>query len=333
MTETNQTMGKRIMSLRKQAGMTQEQLAEHLGVSPQAVSKWENDVSCPDIGTLPKLAEVFGVTTDVLLGVQSTVTAEKEPYAPKAEVDYDVDSSSEKRHSKFHGLGFSFLLIIIGAAYLISNITRVNLPFDLWSIAWPAMLLGCGIAWGIQHRSAFLFGVAFLGLYYLLAALGSPLPFELSWSVIWPLGLVLLGISMITRKFFPSKPKKFSSHTSHTTSHAYSEENGFINCDLSFGSDNIAVTAPLVCGGNIDVSFGECTMDFTRCGGFADNAKIDIDVSFGNCKILLPSTVRAVSTVGSSFGSMEIKGQSQQGAKPIYIDGDVSFGSAEIQYH
>ena len=48
-TETNNTdtLGKRIMALRKAAGMTQEQVAERLGVSPQAVSKWENDVSCP----------------------------------------------------------------------------------------------------------------------------------------------------------------------------------------------------------------------------------------------------------------------------------------------
>ena len=59
-----QTMGKRIMQLRKEKGYTQEQLAELCGVSAQAVSKWENDVSCPDISILPQLAELLGVTTD-----------------------------------------------------------------------------------------------------------------------------------------------------------------------------------------------------------------------------------------------------------------------------
>jgi len=61
------TLGKRIAEYRKEKGLTQEELAEKLGVSAQAVSKWENDNSCPDIMMLPKLAEIFGITTDELL--------------------------------------------------------------------------------------------------------------------------------------------------------------------------------------------------------------------------------------------------------------------------
>lgn len=60
-------LGKRIATLRKQRGITQETLAEALGVSPQAVSKWETDNSCPDISLLPKLASELGVTVDALL--------------------------------------------------------------------------------------------------------------------------------------------------------------------------------------------------------------------------------------------------------------------------
>ena len=61
--EYKQTMGKRISDLRKSKGMTQEQLAQQVGVTAQAVSKWENDLSCPDISILPQLAEALGVTT------------------------------------------------------------------------------------------------------------------------------------------------------------------------------------------------------------------------------------------------------------------------------
>lgn len=61
------TLGSRISQLRKAKGLTQEGLAEKLGVSSQAVSKWENDVSCPDISLLPALARSLGVTTDELL--------------------------------------------------------------------------------------------------------------------------------------------------------------------------------------------------------------------------------------------------------------------------
>ena len=53
------TMGERIKHHRKRLGMTQEQLAERLRVSPQAVSKWENNLSCPDISLLPELADAL----------------------------------------------------------------------------------------------------------------------------------------------------------------------------------------------------------------------------------------------------------------------------------
>ena len=61
------TIGKRIGLLRKEKGLTQEELAQHMGISPQAVSKWENDQTCPDISALPKLARLFGITVDELL--------------------------------------------------------------------------------------------------------------------------------------------------------------------------------------------------------------------------------------------------------------------------
>ncbi len=61
------TIGSRIAHKRKALGMTQEDLAGKLGVSSQAVSKWENDVSCPDISLLSQLAAALNCTTDALL--------------------------------------------------------------------------------------------------------------------------------------------------------------------------------------------------------------------------------------------------------------------------
>lgn len=63
----NETIGNRIAKYRKAKGMTQEELASVMGVSSQAVSKWENDVSCPDISLLPQLCRVLGITSDELL--------------------------------------------------------------------------------------------------------------------------------------------------------------------------------------------------------------------------------------------------------------------------
>ena len=61
------TIGSRIAGRRKELGMTQEELAVKLGVSAQAVSKWENDASCPDISLLPDLVKSLDITTDELL--------------------------------------------------------------------------------------------------------------------------------------------------------------------------------------------------------------------------------------------------------------------------
>lgn len=64
--EENQ-IGRQIAENRRAKGLTQEQLAEEFGVSPQAVSKWENGASCPDILILPQLADFFDITVDELL--------------------------------------------------------------------------------------------------------------------------------------------------------------------------------------------------------------------------------------------------------------------------
>ena len=63
------TLGQRISYYRKKTGLTQEGLAEKCSVTPQAVSKWENDISAPDISALPLLASLFNISCDELLGV------------------------------------------------------------------------------------------------------------------------------------------------------------------------------------------------------------------------------------------------------------------------
>lgn len=63
----NESIGNRISKYRKEKGLTQEELAAKLGVSSQAVSKWENDASCPDISLLAQLCKNLGISTDELL--------------------------------------------------------------------------------------------------------------------------------------------------------------------------------------------------------------------------------------------------------------------------
>jgi transcriptional regulator with XRE-family HTH domain len=64
------TLGNRIAELRRGKNITQDEMAEKLNVTAQAVSKWENDISCPDIMLLPKIAQMLSVTVDELLSDQ-----------------------------------------------------------------------------------------------------------------------------------------------------------------------------------------------------------------------------------------------------------------------
>ena len=82
MTTSSETLGRRIARLRLAKTATQERLAKELNVSPQAVSKWENDINYPDISLLPDLARFLGVSVDELLSgasasAQESTAAEK----------------------------------------------------------------------------------------------------------------------------------------------------------------------------------------------------------------------------------------------------------------
>ncbi len=65
------SLGSKIAFYRKKLSLTQEELAEKCSVTPQAVSKWENDISAPDIALIPVLAQLFGISCDELLGVET----------------------------------------------------------------------------------------------------------------------------------------------------------------------------------------------------------------------------------------------------------------------
>ena len=60
-----------ISTLRKEKKMTQLELAEKMGVTDKAVSKWERDLSFPDINSIPKLAEIFEISVDELMQIKT----------------------------------------------------------------------------------------------------------------------------------------------------------------------------------------------------------------------------------------------------------------------
>ena len=77
------TMGMMIAAKRKELGMTQLELAEQMGVTDKAVSKWERELSCPDIESLPKLAGIFGMSVDELMQIKTEAARAEERKMPK----------------------------------------------------------------------------------------------------------------------------------------------------------------------------------------------------------------------------------------------------------
>ena len=119
-----ETLGKRIVFHRKRLGLTQDALAERMGVTAQAVSKWENDQSCPDIGALPKLAEIFGISTDELLGVErkevhpaEIVPADTEENGVHIHPDGSLELSWDG--GKKSSIGLAVWILLVGGIMLV----------------------------------------------------------------------------------------------------------------------------------------------------------------------------------------------------------------------
>ena len=106
------TLGERLSAARKRKGLTQEDFANYLDVTPQAVSKWENNLSCPDILILPKISEILGVGIEELLTGETkrkeapkrTVTDQTKQSGPSASWDYGhrIRQATCSRHSARH---------------------------------------------------------------------------------------------------------------------------------------------------------------------------------------------------------------------------------------
>lgn len=101
----NLEIGKKIKTLRVQKGLTQEDLAAKLNMSSQAVSKWENNVTMPDIGLLPRLSVIFGVTIDELFALTDDIHLERienmittESFISKDDFAYAEQFLKEKLH-------------------------------------------------------------------------------------------------------------------------------------------------------------------------------------------------------------------------------------------
>ena len=109
------TLGRRIQELRKGLGMSQEELGERMGVSRQAISKWEGDQTIPELDKLIALSKLFGLTVGQLLGVE-------QPFPAPA----GVPNTPKRIKAVLAGMGAAILILAVLMGALWSQVLVLN---------------------------------------------------------------------------------------------------------------------------------------------------------------------------------------------------------------
>lgn len=136
------TIGAKIQTLRKQRGMSQEQLAEALGVSRQAVSKWEAEQSVPDIDKIISICDYFGVTTDYILRNAELPKTEQQPESIQQNTynisDNNVNEENAEKQKKsalLLAIAIVMYILCIAPVLIIQNEIGVVLMFVMIAAA------------------------------------------------------------------------------------------------------------------------------------------------------------------------------------------------------
>ena len=330
----NQTLGKRISTRRRAMGMTQDQLAEKLGVTAQAVSKWENDQSCPDITTLPRLAEIFGISVDTLLG-RTEHEVVHEATIENSQTNEDLDGwTMIYDKTRKGGIGFALFILSCGILWLLSNL--MELDVGLWGIAWPPALLVFGI-FGLLRRFSFLrLTSAMIGGYFLLGNF-DVLPEALTdKNLLLPLFLVIFGAGLLLDAFKKPKNGKFR-FVNHFNRKDAARNNCQISADhfdfsASFSEKHNVITMEVLRYGSIGTSFGEYTIDLSGVRSVTPDCLLEIGNSFGELTLLVPSRFQLLCDNSASFGHIDIKGSGTGIDGTITVDASCSFGEINIRY-
>lgn len=336
-----ETLGKRIAAHRKKLGLTQDALAEKLGVTAQAVSKWENDQSCPDITTLPKLAEIFDCTTDELLGIparkQNTAEAthvEKSNSVASCSPEPTAESPITFTDFRSPGSIFALWLFLTG---LISAIGAFQgAQYGLLQVGACCAVFTFGVL-GFPGRFTFLrLGCILAGSAFLFNLIREPSIADIDWSIPIAIGFALLGLDLLIYQIRIKKGNVTSicstvSNGNIVTHCTYDGES--FDCSARFGEHRQLITMPRLSSGNAELSFGELVVDLSGCEEIADGCTLELNCSFGELELLVPRHCRVEPNISTAFASFDIKGSPAPDASSrIYVNGSTNFGDITFRY-
>lgn len=332
---SNNTLGERIKNHRKRLGLTQEQLAQQLGVSAQAVSKWEHNLSCPDISVLPEIADLFGISVDELLGKNTTTVHEAEVVEEDQKKSKNSVTWQWGVNKKQGSILFALYIIVFGGLLLMNHL--LNFDVSWWTILWTTALIYIGVSGLCGGFSIFSLALCLAGVYFLLDAYAL-FSFSLSWGIVIPVVLLLWGLSLLIdvfagKKWRARKVGKITVNNNDKLKHEYNCDGGYLHCESSCGSQRTVVSTDLLRGGEIDTSFGDFIVDFSACKAVADDCTIDIDNSFGSLTLLVPKRFLVKRDESQFAASIEIKDSPADNIEgTIHLNVDNSFAVLKIRY-
>lgn len=325
-----QTLGKRIAEGRKRLCLTQEQLAEKLGVTAQAVSKWENDQSCPDISILPQLADIFGTSVDALLGRESTPPPVREVTQEDGDNGWEFSYTSGRRA----GIMLALFVLALGGQLLVGSLLSKDL--QVWTLLWTTALVIWGI-FGIYPKfSFFRVGCLLVGGYAVLDH-WQLLPGKLGSELIIPICLVLLGISILVDAL--KKKGRSRWHFRHNGKDKANKQDDLkldkesFSYHSKFNSGHQYIHLPLLSYGEVHTNFGDCTVDLGGVEALAPNCTLEAHSNFGDLTLLIPKRFAVRPSTSTNFANITIEGSPESPvAGEIFLEAHASFGDITVQY-
>ena len=346
MNQTEMTIGKRIAARRKELKMTQDALAQELGVSAQAVSKRENDLSCPDISILSKLAKTLGITADELLGAEPREPVQLTEAAAESNFEEDdrpgiyVESDNGRKWDihfdapKKVSFSAAAWLICVALLMLAGPVLGMN-TIGLWSAAWISGLIVWGVGSTVRRIRLSNIVVTICGVYFALDGLGI-LHLNLGWNILFPALILLLGLSLLFDGLRKKKDRPAGVHItgpSQTYNAEMRVEDGWLIYSNSFGEDRYLVAAPELKGGTVNVSFGEHILDFSGVEAVAEGCSVELNSSFGEIALKIPKRFRVNFVTSKSFAEVDVHGYPDvEPEGTINLISNLSFGELTIDY-
>lgn len=326
-----QTIGKRIVQNRKRLGLTQDQLAEKLGVTAQAVSKWENDQSCPDITLLSQLADIFGISTDELLGHKQEKVYVAEPVDDEEKETMKFTYDAGRKGT----VGFALFVLLTGGLFLAAQLMEIGASF--WSILWPTALLVFGAMGLFPRFSFFRLFCAVVGGWF-LANIFLPISFKPSAGIVWAIILILFGLSLLVDGAKKPKGHKLrfkkglGKGNRNAPTEEYTEEEDLFRFDASFGEGTKFVCLPVLRRGEVSVSFGDYVIDLSNVES-VDNCVMNVNCSFGHLQILVPERFAVKTDSSTAFAGFSVSGSPRNTPEGIIrLNASCSFGEITVEY-